>query len=332
MSDERLLLGGYTASTGGAAAGIGSLSSRTPDAALTYDLVVATPSPSFLARGRGVVYAVDEAGDRVEAFAEEGGSLRHLGGRATSGTSPCHITVSERWLYVSNYGSGTVDVFALEPAGAIGPLHQSLAGSHDRTGPHPAQETGHAHATLVIGETLLIANLGLDSVDLARWRGGRLEPLGSIPTPPGSGPRDFAVTPDGTVWVLGELSGEIFRLGQIGSRGAESLAAIAAVPSLQGDHAAALAVGRDGRFLYTGLRGSNRIAVVSTDDSAAVEMVDCGGDWPRHLAVIGSRLYAACECSSTVEVFDIDGRNGIPTWIERVPAPTPTYLLAMRAS
>jgi 6-phosphogluconolactonase len=310
---------------GGASEGIGALRTR-DDGSLEYlGLAIATSCPSFLAAGAvpGIVYATDEADARVEAFRREDDTLVPLGGQPTSGTLPCHISVTAEWLYVANYFSGTVDAFPLSGNGTIGPLRASLSGAG--SGPHPAQDGPHAHSTLVVDDLVFSADLGTDQVHLQRWVGGRLERVSSVAFPPGTGPRDFAMTADGRIFLLGELSGEVFELGGDGRilRSGPSVA-----DAVDGDHWAGLVIDAAGEFLYTGLRGSNRIAVVDVRALIPVAAIPCGGDWPRNLCLSGDMLYVANERSSTVTSFRIDRETGIPVLVGLSEAvPTPTFLL-----
>jgi 6-phosphogluconolactonase (cycloisomerase 2 family) len=325
----QLWVGSYTPSMGGGE-GIGAMVLR--DGAVGYTGTAArVSSPSFLANGivPGVIYATDEANGRVEAFrrtADTGLTLEHLGGQGTTGAagaSPCHISVTADRLYVANYMSGAVDVFPVLEDGRIGPLDTSFAGAG--SGPHPAQDGSHAHATLVVGDTLLSADLGSDQLHVHRWIDGELTRVSSASMPPGTGPRDFVLAPDGRIFVLGELSGAIL---EIDDEGRILRSGQAAASSVAGDHLAALAIDADGRFLYTGLRGSNRIAVVDSRTLTPVADVPCGGDWPRHLVLSGGLLHVANEHSSTVASFRIDRETGIPEPLGS-PAgmPSPTYLL-----
>ena len=317
--------GSYTASMNGASEGIGALRQRS-DGSLEYlGLAVATSCPSFLATGvvPGIVYATDEAGARVEAFRREGDALVPLGGQPTSGALPCHISVTAEWLYVANYFSGTVDAFPLFEDGTIGSLQTTLSGVG--SGPLPAQDGPHAHSTLVVGELVFSADLGTDQVHVQRWADRRLERVSSVVFPPGTGPRDFAMAADRRILLLGELSGEVFELGGDGRilRSGPSV-----VDAVDGDHWAGLVIDDAGEFLYTGLRGSNRIAVVDARTLSPVAAIPCGGDWPRTLWLSGEMLYVANERSSTVTSFRIDRNTGMPIPVGLPePVPTPTYLL-----
>lgn len=357
-----LWVGGYTPTMGGTAEGIGLLRVGSDDGGVEFlGTVIATSSPSFLASGvdgnsgagaGAVLYATDEAG-RVESFRRGPGfTLQALGGRATSGGFPCHLSVTPDALYVSNYADGSIDVFPLDcgpihggaldggplddfphggAAGGIGPLRQTLASSGG--GPNPAQDGPHAHSTLVIDGVVLSADLGADRVHAHSVVGGSLVRGSSVVLPPGTGPRDILAQGDRVI-VLGELSGAILELDARGGVIARGAVADSWVP---GDHAAALAVDSTGTFAYTGLRGSNRIAVVRLSDLSPVAAVSCAGDWPRHLCVLpdespgagrGDLLLVANERSSTVSCFRIDPATGIPSPIgSPVAVASPTFLL-----
>ena len=320
-------VGSYTASMGGDARGIGWAVTAS-DGTLEYRGVAAeASSPSFLAHGgahpdgANTLYAVDESEARVEAYRVLGpGRLEHLGGRATSGAAPCHITVSQSHLYVSNYVGGTADRFALNSDGTIGELLDTLHGTG--SGPHAAQDGPHLHATLALGDGVLSADLGADRVREQRPRGERLELSAETEFPAGTGPRDL-LNSDGDVFLLGELSGGLFRLDEHGAILASGAIVADWTP---GDHAAALA--SHGAHLYSGLRGSNRIALARRDDLTPAFAMPTGGDWPRHLVITGDTLHVANQLSSTVTSFRLDPATGIPTPLGApAPVPSPTHLL-----
>jgi 6-phosphogluconolactonase len=321
-------IGAYTDSMAGTATGIGLARSRADGSLEFLREVAEVSSPSFLAESaRGIVYATDEAG-RIEAFGRGPDfTLEPLGGKPTSGAFPCHVTVTDSALLVSNYGGGSVDVFALLPDGRIGELTQTVHGAG--SGPNPAQEAPHAHSTAVRGNEALSADLGTDQVHLFRFADAALERRGATVLPPGTGPRDFLRHGASTI-VLGELSGALFALDAQGTIVRSGALATEWQP---GDHAAALAIDTSSTWLYSGMRGSNRIAIVRAADLGPVASVDLpngpdGGDWPRHLLVVGELLHVVCQLSNRLATYRIDSATGVPTLLGTPePVASPTFLL-----
>ena len=321
-------VGGYTTTMGGDALGIGLLRWHHDGAGLEVLDTTPTSSPSFLAAGfNGVLYATDEAG-RIEAFRPGPRlTLQPLGGQPTSGGFPCHVSVTRDRLFVSNYLDGSIDVFSLTVDGRVDLLIQTLPS--EGSGPNPVQQGPHAHSTLLRGSTLLSADLGADRVHVHALMHGQLVRTASVPLPPGTGPRDLIALAGRTI-LLGELDGGLIALDE---RGRITATGSVSNDWLEGDHAAGFAIDTAGRFGYTGLRGSNRIAVFRAADLSPVATVSSGGDWPRHLCVInagdtGDVLLVANQLSSTVAAFGLDPNTGIPFPLgSPVNVASPTFLL-----
>ena len=328
MTSSHVWVGGYTTTMGGDALGIGLLRWNQDGAGLEVLNTTSTSSPSFLAAGlSGLLYATDEAG-RIEAFRPGPRlTLQQLGGQPTSGGFPCHVSLTRDRLIVSNYLDGSIDVFSLTVDGRVDSLIQTL--SSEGSGPNPMQQGPHAHSTLLCGSTLLSADLGADRVHMHAVEHGQFVRTASFALPPGTGPRDLIAHAGRTI-VLGELSGGLFALDE---RGRITDTGSVANDWLVGDHAAGFAIDTAGRFGYTGLRGSNRIAVFRPADLSPVATVSCGGDWPRHLCVInggdtGDVLLVANQLSSTVAAFGLDPNTGIPFPLgSPVNVASPTFLL-----
>ncbi len=309
-----LWAGSYTDNMGGFSRGISSV--RLAEKGLQYaGFGVATSSPSYLIHSPvpGVIYAVDEANGRVEAFHRKPKStvLTPMGGQATSGTLPCHLAATAEWLYAANYGTGQVDVYPLGADGTIGELRQTV--SSTGKGPRPEQDGPHAHSTLAFGDTAIVADLGTDRVNVYRWAEGQLALDSSVELPPGTGPRDFAVSPTaGKIYVVGELGGTIFTLG-----GGRNLQVVNSGESgaAPGDHAAGLAVDVTGRFLYTAMRGSNRIVAIDAATLKPIADLPSGGDRPRSLCVVGNLLLVANQTSGTIAAFQLDPNTGVPMMV-----------------
>jgi 6-phosphogluconolactonase len=272
-------------------------------------LAVALPSPSYLLRDGDLVHATLEGlgrvatlrGDVVERTVDAGGD------------APCHLAALGDRLVVASYLSGTLAV--------VGPGGAEQVLQDEGSGPDPAQDGPHAHSSLVVGSRLLSADLGADVVYTHTIAGTTLTRTGAIAFPPGTGPRDLALLPSGDVLMLGELDGSLHLL-----RDTEVVTSTVVPGFAPGDHAGAIVVRDDA--IICGVRGSNRIAVLRLRDDALepVADVDCGGDWPRHLALEGDRLHVANQRSHDVTTFRI-GDDGIPRPTGSTAVPSPAFLL-----
>lgn len=310
------LTGGYTRDGGGEASGVGILGD---DGFL--GTVADTASPSWLLRSGDRLYAVGESAGTVHSWRFDGAALVADDQVEAGGEIPCHLTLVPGALLVSCYGDGVLTRVPLaadgSPAGA-GEVVLRAEGS----GPHPDQTGARIHSSLVRPDgTILAADLGSDAVHVIREGGA----ASAWSVPAGTGPRDLALLEDGRLLVLGELSNSLIVLNAEGRLLHET-----ALPGVEeGDHAAALALDRrDGSTrVWTGLRGSNRIAVVDVPDDGdptGVLSAPTGGEWPRHLVLDGGALRIANQLSSTVTVLDAGSLEPVET---PQAVPTPSFLL-----
>lgn len=315
------LIGGYGPDTGGAAAGI-STAARGTDALEPDGGVLEAPSPSWIAvRGDRMVAALEGSG-ALASFSLSGSGWVHDAVIDLGGESPCHAAfLDDTTVAVACYGDGAVIVVDLRAPAVV----QRLDGAG--RGPLPAQEGPHAHHVhLTADGRVLTLDLGADALHVHDAADGRLTRTQTISLPPGTGPRDLHRLPSGHLALLGEWSCELLVLDS------ETLAVLDALP-LSGatrgqDQAAALGVSADGRFLFAGVRGANRIAVfaIEGDDIRPLTWVSSGGDWPRHLLVDGDLLHVANQRSDEVTTFRI-GADGVPVPVGRAATSAPTCVV-----
>ncbi|UUN25371.1 lactonase family protein [Streptomyces sp. FIT100] len=318
----------------------------------------AVADPSYLAVGAAesgpVLYAVSETDEgAVAAFdiiatiatiattatsatAGEGpAAFRLIGAPApVSGAGPTHLAVAGGHLLTANYGSGSVSVLPVGPAGAPAAAVGVLR--HEGSGPHPERQRGpHAHQVLPdpTGRWILGVDLGTDSVRVGELdpATGDLSPHGETPLRPGTGPRQLAFHPSGRyAYVLGELEPVLTVCRWEAEEGVlEPVGETAVLPEgLAGvSYPSAVVVAHDGRFVWVANRGHDSISVLALDPSGEkaelVTTVPCGGHWPRDLALdpTGTRLYAANERSGDVTWFDIDAASGLPRRAGSIAAP-----------
>ncbi len=332
MPASRIWVGGYTDDLNGSAEGIGLLKVA-PDGSLEdLGMAVAADSPSFLSRSGDMIYATCEGGPTVAGYRVVGDELRFQGMQDAAGTLPCAVLALDgrATLVVACYGTGTIDVHPLSPEGAIQKTSQTLRSALSVAGTRIEQDGPHAHDILQLdATTVLTSDLGTDDVYIHRIDGDLLVRTGSVKLPIGSGPRDLFAHSSGLVWVVAELSQQVFVLRRSGDN-FEIVSQVALPGAEAEDHAAAIAVSEDGKFAYVGLRGSDNVSVLSVSADGAtlspVGFVGSGGGWPRHLVVDGSRLRVANQLTSSVVTFAL-GAEGIPVKESSLYVPSPTYLL-----
>jgi 6-phosphogluconolactonase len=338
--DTIVHIGCYTAASDGRGTGIVA-ARRDPDGGGldVLGVVAETPSPSFLARHPRlpVLYAVNELAEgTVSAWAiRPDGGLDPLGVRPTGGDSPCHVAVdpSGTFLFTANYGSGSVSVHPLDPAGTPGERTDLVR--HDGRGEVPNRQDGpHAHMVSPDpdGTGLLAVDLGTDSVHRYEWNSaGRLRQTARVRTRPGTGPRHLARHPDGRRgYLAGELDASVTAYDLGGPDGPVERGRVAASRRSGHVQPSEIAVGPDGRFLYLANRGIGTVTVYALDGDLPRYLAEVSGvgDWPRHLALLDGHLYVAEERAGLIGVFPVDPVTGLPApATARVEVPSPTCVV-----
>ena len=226
-----------------------------------------------------VSYAVDEAGSltRKEAFPVPG----RFG--------YCHLALSAdgKFLYGSSYSGAFIDVIGLKADGSFEKLRNRLV--CEGASVHKRQKKSHPHfcAPLPGTELVLAADLGSDLIRLFRRDDEKgLLPAGTVPVPPGSGPRHLCFAPEKQlVFVVNELNNTVCSFKVRGN----TLEAAAVCGLLPQDwngvsYAGAIKISPEGRIFATN-RGHDSIAVVSFDAEGRMKLEKClpTGKFPSDL-------------------------------------------------
>lgn len=310
-------------------------------------------NPSFLALGsnRGILYAVNETKSyqkkdtgAVSAFAVDrnSGELTLLNRLPTEGCDPCHALVGDNgMLYISNFSSGSLSVFALRKDGGLGHMVQMV--QNKGGGPHPVRQEGpHIHSTVSSPDQrhLLAIDLGNDQITtfaLSDDRGNDfLHRIRQYIGSPGDGPRIGAFNRAGTrLYVVNELKSTVSVLRFDSEEGALShLQTISTLQGQAGENLAAdIRLTRDEKYLYVSNRGLNNIACFSVDAPSGtlepIGSVPSGGKTPRCMALDSGGRYLLCanQDDDCVCVFRMDSGTGKPEQIDRWPIPNPACVI-----
>lgn len=315
------------------------------------EMAAETARPSFLwvhPDGHSL-YSVSEvrrSGDRqgaaIVAWANdsESGELTERNRQDAHGSGPCFVSVRDdgRYAAIANYASGSVTLYPLDPDGSSQPASGHVEHSGSSVNPRRQQDP-HAHSIRFdpSGKRVAAADLGTDRVylyDIAEDGSLAAADPPSIQVAPGSGPRHFVFSPDGSrILVLGELSGTItvadYAPPEIETLSTTSTMA-AGVPEDAQRASAEILFHPSGRFVYASNRGPSEIAVFDYDaesgDLKRTFAASSGGAWPRNFRFSpdGEYLLAANQKSNNVVVFRVDPASGRfePTGTEiEVPQP-----------
>ena len=257
--------------------------------------VVREGNVSALALSGRNLYAARTAGKGafevvLYAVKEEGALERKAAFPVPGRFGYCHLSLSAdgKFLYGSSYSGAFIDVIGLKQDGRFEKLRNRLV--CEGSGLHKRQKKAHPHfcAPLPGTELVLVADLGSDLIRIFRSDAEKgLLPAGTVPLPPGSGPRHLCFVPEKQlVFAVNELNNTVcsFKVRK------DTLVPVAVCGLLpQGwsgvSYAGAIKLSPQGRIFATN-RGHDSIAVVSFDAEGRMKLETCfsaGGAFPSDI-------------------------------------------------
>lgn len=254
--------------------------------------------------------------------------------------APSHFGLNPAGTFVAtaHYGSESTALVSLQPDGSFGELKQIFR--HEGSGPHRNQSQSRPHwaGFDATGGMLHVTDLGSDHIWSFTVKADAESPLTlahKTPLPPGSGPRHLSFGADEKfAYVSDELSHHVSVFAYDRATGRfTTLQHIDAAPADLDEltnNVSEIRVHPNGRFVYTGNRGHDSIAVFAIDDQTGkievVEQEPARGVWPRNFnfSPDGKWMLVAGQQSGTVAVFAIDQETGALRYnrqIINVPSP-----------
>lgn len=326
MNKTFFYAGGY-GKAGEGGIGLFSLDLETGACALQSECTL-LENPSYLLchPHKNVLYAVEELQPegRVAALSRVGETWQKICDFPTGGADPCHLSLSPdgKFLFVSNYTSGSLAVFALDengvPAGRSDFVQHTMTAA-ERKGANPLRQEGpHVHFAHCDGSHVFVCDLGLDRVVVYGWdfAGGKLTRCPEeIRFPKGSGPRHLTFSEDGRyLYVICELSVEVhvFVWDKEHWRRVQTVSAIPEPPEFSkfpcGETLSTGAAIRivNGDRLMASTRGHDSIAVFRISNDGRLEdrqIFSAGGKVPRDFQVFGGFLLVANQESGSLAVL-----------------------------
>jgi 6-phosphogluconolactonase len=181
--------------------------------------------------------------------------------------------------------------------------------------------------------------MGHDLLRCWRFSADRgLESRGSVALAHGCGPRHFARSSTGVVYVNTEYSAEVLMLTEpsvseeasgpwLELRGSFPVSAGGVRP---GDSVAEICLDPAERHLYVGVRGSDVICKLTLDADGVPsprEEIPCGGAWPRHHCIDGDRLVVGLERSHALATFTLGAEGKLAQSPQLLHTGSPTCVL-----
>lgn len=291
-------------------------------------LVAETDNPSYLAISpdRENVYSVNEGkngGVTSWRWKQDRSGLMEISRRKSHGDWPCYVAVNsnESLLATTNYGTGNVVVYPIEPSGELG--RNSSIYQHRGSGPHANQAGPHGHCTVFgrFEKHIYAVDLGIDQVKAYPIREGGVIGGSRIAfhTSPGDGPRHMVFDPSrDLVYIVNELSSTVISAVVDHEKG--SFRHLDKKSTLPNDYdgpntCADIHISKNGRFLYASNRGHNSIAVFRVFEDGRfglIENVSTEGETPRNFTLTPDNkfLLVANQNSDNITVFKVEPTSG----------------------
>lgn len=301
-------------------------------------------NPSFLAlhpNGK-YLYAVNEIGAGVVMSFKidpQTGFLTKMNEQSSAGGGPTHISVDPkgRFVYVSNYGGGSLAIYPVNKDGSLEKASDII--QHTGSGTDPVrQKTPKTHSTFpsANGKFIYTSNLGLDKIMVYRvQKSGKfmtgLSPF--VSSMPGSGPRHLALHPNGKFAYSGEEISSMVASYKVNKK-TGALTPLERLPMLPptftGTNSAGdIHISPDGKFLYASNRGHESLVIYEINKSTGklklVGHQNTGGKHSRNFLIDkkGEYVFIANMNTDNVVIFKRDKDTGklTPTGEEiKIPA------------
>jgi len=318
--------------------------------------ILVSPSGRFLYANNEVSNFEGTSGS-VNAFSidPQTGELTLIDTVSSAGSGPVYLSfdATGRFIFVANYGGGSVSVLPVEQDGALGNPIDVHTDAGD-VGPTKATDapagsfafSGHdaPHAHCIVpspnNEFVLYTDLGQDRIYVYNFDAatGALSAAATpyVSVPPGDGPRHLCFHPSGRwLYSIQEEASTVmvFRFDQSTGELDSTQIISALPPGFKGSSfAAEVRISSDGRFLYASNRLEDSICVFAVGDEGELKFLSTAatrGDYTREFTIdpTGRFLYSCNQRSDNVTGYRINSDTGGLQFIEQyIAVGTPACL------
>ncbi|ANH81245.1 6-phosphogluconolactonase [Niabella ginsenosidivorans] len=328
---QYLVVGTYT-NNNSTSKGIYIYSFNKQDGSLEQVSMISTTNPSYqvVAKDQKTVYSVNEtAAGKISAFAFDAASkqLSLLNTVESLGDDPCYLELDQtgRWLFCSNYSSGSFSIYAIQPDGSLGPLSQFI--KHAGHGPDTSRQEGpHVHSTTISPDNhfLFVCDLGTDQITSYPFDAatGKVDTAATFitNTTPGTGPRHIALSKNGRfLYNVTEMGGTVSAYALTNGK-LQLLQTEDQLKAEKGKAAGAdIHFSPNGKFLYVSQRSNSTIEIYKANRKngklSFAGTQSTNGNFPRNFTIgpSGTWLLAANQKSDNITIYKVNKRTGLLT-------------------
>lgn len=287
------------------------------------------PEGGYLYSVSGEAFSEDTEHGTISAYQihPNTGMIKLINEQSVEGRGTAHVSVDPlgKFAYVSNYSEGNLSVFQIQENGGLSEAvnvvqHEGSSINEGR------QSSPHVHSIISSedGRFICVSDLGTDQIFIyeVNRTTGELS-LGEVPyveSAPGSGPRHFAIHPNGEfAYSAEELSSTVAVFSKDQSTGALSeIQRVNMLPEdFDGNNSAAdIHLSPDGRFLYASNRGHDSLVIYRVDTETGTLTIvgheSTRGGHPRNFMMdqLGEFVFVANRDDDHVVLFSRNEETG----------------------
>ncbi|MFB1049866.1 lactonase family protein [Paraliobacillus sp. JSM ZJ581] len=229
---------------------------------------------------------------------------------------PCYVALdeSERYLFVVNYGGGSILVYQLADDHTIAELSDQ----------HIYSSGSRPHTILQIPNTdrYIVTDLGLDKIYLYTFTKGKLILINEITTTAKAGPRHAAVhAKHRKIYIVNEFNSQISVYSY--DKTCSNIELVQEINVLnegmeEKNFGADIHIAHEKSFLYTSNRGHDSISVFQINHNGLLTYTDnvsTEGKWPRNFIITPDEtvMFIANQHTNSIVAMEIQA-NGTPKY------------------
>ena len=254
--------------------------------------------PSYLCINKNVLYAVSETNSsKVSAYKIFNESYKKISLINSDRLKSCHISTNFKRdrLLVSNYGSGSIDMYQISQDGRIG---EKIASKF--------YINSNIHFSKFVNDNIFSVDLNNNKIYVYD---SNLNEITHINIDKNSGPR-HVVFNDDFIYIITELSNQIIVL--------KNNKIIQRISTLKNkdivSYGGAIKISKDKKFIYATNRGEDTIAVFLNNNGylKLIQSIPSGGEFPRDISFNQTEEYVfvANQFSNSITVFKRNIKHG----------------------